>query len=188
MVWPLSGEPAESDLMDVFLLTAPNFQVESATMLSASRLSCQLRSGLVLLSLSLSGCLGGSSLPPIPETVPVSGVVLLDGKPLVAASILFVPSQGTKGIECSGVTDDDGRFELKHPHGPTGAPAGTYGVVVSRLVDSRGLAILPNPDVPPADLGAVESLPPRYSSFDQTTLKAEIPHSAGELKFELKSR
>lgn len=157
-------------------------------MSSASRMSFQLQAGLVLLSLGLSGCAGGGSAPPIPETVPVSGVVLLDGKPLVSASILFVPSQGTKGIECSGVTDDDGRFELKHPHGPSGAPAGTYGVVVSHLVDSRGLALLPDPDVPPADRGAVESLPPRYSSFDQTTLKAEVPHPAGELKFELKSR
>lgn len=157
-------------------------------MLSTSRTSSPLRTGLILLALSLSGCLGGSSLPPIPETIPVSGVVLLDGKPLVDASILFVPSEGTKGIECSGITDDDGRFELKHPHGPTGAPAGNYRVVISHLVDSRGLAILPNPDIPPADQGAVESLPPRYSSFDQTILKAEVPHTAGELKFELTSR
>jgi len=134
------------------------------------------------------GSLGCNTEPPIPETELVYGVVTLDDEPLPNATVMFYPSGSTSGIECSGTTDATGRFEIKHPRGAAGAPAGSYSVIVSRYVDGSGKAIDPKSDIPPADLGAVESLPPKYSSPDATVLKATVPPPEGEIKIELKSK
>jgi len=140
---------------------------------------------LCLVPFVLAGCFGASE-PPIPETELVFGTVTLNGEPLPNAMVMFFPSGDTKGIECSGITNESGRFELQHPRGPVGAPAGTYKVVVSHLVDGQGKPIVPNPNIPPADMGAVEALPPKYSSLDETVLSAQIPAAEGDVKLELK--
>lgn len=85
------------------------------------------------------------------------------------------------------MTDDTGRFQLQHPSGTDGASPGQYTVVISRLVDMQGNPIKPDPNVPPADLGAVESLPARYSDFTASTLLATVPEPSGEYTFELKT-
>ena len=147
------------------------------------------RLGVVLsLTVAVTGCFGGSSSPPPPPTIPVVGTVTWNGQPLSNASIIFLPRAETAGQECSGITDANGRFELKHPLGAVGAPPGEYSVVVSRLVDSKGQPITPDPNVPPADLGAVESLPPKYSDVTQTTLTATVPKPDGEFVFDLKGK
>lgn len=143
------------------------------------------RCALCFVPFLLAGCFGANE-PPVPETELVFGTVTLNGDPLANAMVMFFPSGETKGIECSGITNEAGRFELQHPRGPSGAPAGTYKVVVSHLVDGQGKPIVPDPNIPPADLGAVEALPPKYSSLDETVLKAQIPAAEGDIKLELK--
>lgn len=137
----------------------------------------------------LAGCGGSSPAAVLPTTVPVGGVVLLDGKPLPRASVKFIPRGATKGVECYGITDDMGKYELMQMRGGTGAPPGEYMVVVNAFAKPDGTPVSMGPgDPPPANVGAVESLPPRYSSYRESKLMAQVSASGGEFKFDLKSR
>ncbi len=141
-----------------------------------------------LMSAALSGC--GGSPPPVktlPATVPTTGVVKMDGKPLSLATVVFVPSGATKGVECIGVTDEAGKFSLQQMRGDSGAPPGEYRVVVSRMVKD-GKPIQLGPDEFPANVGATESLPLKYSNPSESTLAAVVPPGGGEIPIELKSR
>lgn len=137
-----------------------------------------------------SGCGGGGpKSPPLPATSPVKGAVTLDGKPLSQASVKFIPTGQTKGVECYGITDDSGSYELIQLRGASGAPPGDYMVVISRFAKPDGSPLPVGPDAPPpANVGAVESLPPQYSSFTGSKLKAQVPMGGGEFKFALKSK
>lgn len=145
-----------------------------------------LVSGLLLAA--FSGC-GGGETPskPLPTTVPATGTVLLDGKPLSLATVLFVPSGATKGIECVGYTDENGKFSLEQLRGAAGAPPGEYRVVVSRYL-KNGQPVKLGPEEFPANVGAVESMPLKYSSPTESILVATVPPSGGEIPVELKSR
>jgi hypothetical protein len=136
----------------------------------------------------LVGC-GGSEAPKaLPKTVPAKGIVTLDAKPLPDATLTFIPRGGTKGIECYGSTNEKGEFSMKQLRGENGAPPGDYTVVVSRYLKPDGKAIALGSSEMPADVGAVESLSPRYSDPTSSTLSALVPAAGGEFKFELKSR
>lgn len=137
----------------------------------------------------LTGCGGGAPAAVLPTTVPVGGVVTLDGKPLPWANVKFIPRGATKGVECYGITDDMGKYELMQMRGGTGAPPGEYMVVVNAFAKPDGTPVSMGPgDPPPANVGAVESLPPRYSSYSASKLMAQVPTNGGEFKFDLKSR
>jgi hypothetical protein len=142
----------------------------------------------VCLTAGLFGC-GGSAPPPkLPATVPASGLITLDGKPLPAANVVFIPRGMTKGLECFGATDDSGKFTLTQMRGQPGAPPGEYTVVVSKLVARDGKPLPPEAAEAPANFGAVESLPARYSSVSDSELIAQVQPSGGEYPFKLKSR
>lgn len=139
--------------------------------------------------LLLAGCGSSEQKPQLPPTVPVTGVVTLDGKPLVAAAVTFYPQEGAAGVECVGVTDEAGKYQLKQIRGGEGAPTGEYKVTISHFVGPGGKPILMTKDSPPpADQGAVESLPERYSSLTATTLTATVPPEGGNIDFALKSK
>lgn len=137
------------------------------------------------------GC-GGSTGPELPDPVKVKGIVALDSQPLSNAMVYFVPMGGVEmGTGATGVTDASGVFELVTVKGTgkqSGAIPGEYRVSISRLVGPDGTAIAPNADVPPADLGAVESLPPRYSDVMMTELKASVPAQGGTIDFRMTSQ
>ncbi|WP_437192166.1 carboxypeptidase-like regulatory domain-containing protein [Planctomicrobium sp. SH527] len=147
-----------------------------------------LHATLCAIAMTFLGCGGGTEKASLPNTVPVTGTIKLDGKPLAGATVVFVPKSGTAGIECTGTTDAEGRYTLKQLRGGDGAPPGTYSVVVSALVGPDGKPLNLPPDTPPADAGAVESLPPRYSSMTDSVLSATVPTEGGDFPFELKKR
>jgi hypothetical protein len=64
----------------------------------------------------------------------VSGKVLFEGKPAGGATVTFVPEglpqSGKENISPSGVTDEDGNFQLSYGDKGLGAPAGKYAVMV----------------------------------------------------------
>ena len=106
------------------------------TLLKTPRLSRFL---FAFLSLSVTvGC--SSNTPDTPETVPVSGTVSYQGKPLPGASVIFLdssaasPQTGTLNT----ITDDSGQFELKSYFGARtvkkGAVPGTYKVTILKMV------------------------------------------------------
>jgi len=141
---------------------------------------------LVFFTAGLSGCGGTTVAESLPETAPVSGVVTLNGKPIMSATVTFVPMGATKGVECVGVTDDSGKYKLQQIRGAEGAPAGEYRVVINYYLKADGTPIKIDGSEAPANLGADEALPPEYSSFTDSRLTAQVTDAGGEFPFELK--
>lgn len=65
-------------------------------------------------------------------TIPVSGSVLLNGKPLSGARIVFHPAEPREGIpRPTAITDPAGSFTLKTYEVGDGAPLGRYCATIS---------------------------------------------------------
>ncbi len=139
--------------------------------------------------LATVGCSGGS------ETVPVQGVVRLDGQPLPDASVQFVPDGS--GRDATATTDQQGRFVLSTVQPRDGAVPGTYKVVVTpsspiletpkgmsaeEAMNAAAAAAAKNPANKPTGPG----VPAQYSRADQTPLKQTVP-GAGDVEIDLKS-
>jgi hypothetical protein len=143
-----------------------------------------VRSVCLLLALFLAGC-GSSS-----RTSPVTGVVLLDGKPLAGASIQFVP-QG-KGRDATGETDQNGQFVMSTFQPRDGMLAGEYKVVIAPPTGAADTtqhataedAMAAASKAKPA---AKSAFPEKYKRADQTPLTQTVPVQ-GSLKFELSSK
>ncbi|MEM6799692.1 MAG: carboxypeptidase-like regulatory domain-containing protein [Planctomycetota bacterium] len=120
------------------------------------------------------GCGSGDQFPS------VSGVVTLDGEPVPNATVSFYPP---KGRAASGVTDGRGRYRLNYSPTATGTAAGDYRVTVSTWRPSRpqqGVDAESLPETP-------ETIPPRYSSREQTKLTAAVVPGANKIDFSLSS-
>src|SRR5262245_31244332 len=83
----------------------------------------------LLCAVALVGCSGNVSAP---RTVPVTGKVLYQGKPVADVRVTFHPkfslSSGKAKFEPSGLTDKDGKFQLSTAAPNDGAPPGEYVV------------------------------------------------------------
>lgn len=144
---------------------------------------------VIALSLLLAGCQGSEGKIKLPKTVPASGTVTLDGKPLEGAAVMFFSTGNSAGSDSMGSTDSAGKYSLSLVHGGSGAPPGNYKVIVSHMAGPGGKPIQRGIGAPPPiDQGAVESLPARYSNMNETSLNAVIPEGGGEFNFELKSK
>jgi hypothetical protein len=117
-----------------------------------------------------SGCAdpnaSGDTLP----RVAVSGSVTLDGTPLPAGSIQFVPksAEAGKGVTATGEIKD-GKFAIAKAQGPV---PGDYEVSISSL---HGLVISPSEQPGPPPKQEAEKVPDRYNT--NTTLTQDV--SAG---------
>src|SRR4051794_9588941 len=87
-----------------------------------------------LLLLLAVGCSKG------PALAPVSGRVMMDGKPLPNATVTFRPlaKDGSSVLESVGTTDSDGRYTLKAlvsgaAESPAGAMAGKHKVMITQF-------------------------------------------------------
>src|SRR5438874_12582509 len=88
---------------------------------------------LALLLLTANGC--GSNT----DLADVSGVVMLDGKPMPEALVEFLPDsdKGTHGPVSGGTTDAEGRFKLVCYEGKrAGAVVGSHRILVQ---DARSI-------------------------------------------------
>lgn len=77
--------------------------------------------------------------PSAPATVPVSGTVLMDGKPLDGASVTFIAATG--GTVAYGTTDSSGKFTLMTTIGETATPGavpGSHKVGVAKSTNDGG--------------------------------------------------
>jgi len=135
--------------------------------------------GLLVVAL---GCGGGMK--------PVEGIVKLDGQPLQGATVVFVPD-GSKGDILNGFTDASGKFSLL-TKGKTGAPAGNYKVVVTKVATSMQ-PMKPGEDAiktmakgPSKDSGA--EVPSKYGTADKTPIKVTLPPSESPVKIDLSSK
>jgi hypothetical protein len=86
----------------------------------------------VLLALPAAAC---SDNPDRMRTYPVTGRVLLNGKPLAGATVCLIPGERDKypRERPSGTTDKEGKFQLSTYVTDDGAPVGDYGVIVYQL-------------------------------------------------------
>lgn len=104
-----------------------------------------------------------------PKRVPVSGIVLVDGKPLTKGSVTFVPA-GQRPSAAK--VDADGKFTLQCYDGGDGTVLGTHRVQVS------GSEILQG--------GKVKwHAPNKYSDFRRSGLTVEVTEPVDDLVIEL---
>jgi hypothetical protein len=144
-------------------------------------------SAFVALALVMSGC---AKSPP--QIVPVSGVLLLDGKPLPQAKIEFVPDISGFGAETKSfaITDDQGRFTLANVFTQQpGAAVGKHFVLVTEVPTPREFrsqdpATQAKYAQHLAKLGN-RPIPPSYSVF-ATALVVEVTAEPKEYPIELK--
>ena len=138
-----------------------------------------------LLAASVTGC--GGSDPNAPARAAVSGTVTLDGQPLAAGVIRFIPTKETKGPKTT-ATIEDGVFTLPAEFGPL---AGRNRVEIESL-DNGGFAMDDEEalqrlhEQPPAAPIEVVRVPP--TSNRRSRLVAEISETDdNKLSFELVS-
>jgi hypothetical protein len=147
------------------------------------------RIGLVLVTLVIGvGCGAGVKAP---VTVPVEGVVQLDGAPLADAKITFIPTTDKTINACLGTTDAEGKYVLTQAS-YKGASPGSYKVTIESFRLNDGKPVPEELKNDPMQLVAMKRakqiLPLKYSNSEKTELKAEVEVTATKVDFDLKSK
>lgn len=124
-----------------------------------------------------SSC-GRSKIPEIQGKLPVfpvKGKLLLDGKPLANANLVFHPTtplpKDASQILPRGRTSEDGDFTLTTYSDNDGAPAGKYRVTVSYRGTHQNLRTNEEPDL----------MPSAYRNPRASVLKAEVQEGDNDL-------
>ncbi|UUO07368.1 carboxypeptidase-like regulatory domain-containing protein [Blastopirellula sp. J2-11] len=115
-----------------------------------------------------TGC-GGASY----DVAPVTGQAMLDGKPLPAACVRFLPQ--VAGRPASAITDQEGRYELRYTVDSYGAPPGTYRVEIT----TGGLSADESRHIK-------ELVPAEYN--EKTELLVEVKSEPNVIDFDLQSK
>lgn len=142
----------------------------------------------------LSGC-GSAATAARKSVFPASGTIKLNGAPLSDAVVTFAPTEGQP--TAFGTTNADGKFTLTTYDLNDGAAAGNFKVVVTKTAEEGSASGSGEGGDHEAEAeaankahdakGSDESLslvPNAFSSFDTTTLTAEVK-STGENSFTL---
>lgn len=145
----------------------------------------------------LEGCGSGR-----PKTVPVTGVVTLDGKPVEGANVTFYPDTGQSAgtaqpkktdqvtRPATGTTDKEGKFTLKTFEPGDGALPGKYKVTIIKkevtgfLADKDGLS----GGIAPGGIQEKWIIPKKYADPQTSGLTAEVKPGMGPLEFKLTSQ
>ena len=117
--------------------------------------------GVIVLLVSLGGCQHAPP-PSGPPVLPVTGTILVDGKPTAGVTVRFVAVDSPGGSPPAFITGSDGRFTSAAPGSDAGVSAGTYRLVV------YWLDTLPSGGMP------FDRLLGRYADPDQSTLTVTI--------------
>jgi len=120
-----------------------------------------------------AGCSSGG-----PEIAYVSGRVMMDGKPLANAAVVFIPEDGRPA---GARTDADGNYVLNFSESRRGAIPGTNTVRISTLreaeKDENGKTVVP---------GSRETIPMEYNVASTLSFTVE-PKKKNIANFDLKS-
>jgi hypothetical protein len=123
-----------------------------------------------------------------PRLYPVRDTVTLEGKPLGGA-VVFMPAFSDAGTHSVGETKADGTYELASGGRP-GAGRGDYRVVISYIAGPDGkvadLASRSAFRMPPELNHGKEPVPPRYSEFSKTELRATFAPGCPPINFDLR--
>lgn len=138
----------------------------------------------ISLGIIAGGC-GGGRRGDIPPTVPVAGVVTLDGRPVDGAMVVFVPVDHRYGAYA--LTDSRGRFELQSSPEVKGAVPGKFRVQVTKVVAAQGggqfmvqedveHALAAGGTVASSPQGDAKNvLPEKYSKPDTSGIEVTVP-------------
>jgi len=143
-----------------------------------------LRFCLIVLCLmygaAFAGCKSGPDLPP---TVPVEGILTLDGQPVAEATIIFIADQGV--YNATGTTDSEGKFEMSAFQEKKGVVVGSYKVEMNKtIVEPR-----PGGREGESDVNLKLGLPTRYNTFTTSGITINVTDAGQkDVKFELKSK
>jgi hypothetical protein len=125
--------------------------------------------------LSLPGCGGGSDV----KRTSVSGTVQLDGTPLPAGTIQFIPNPGVKGPPVQ-LEIHDGKFSASTANGPT-AGQNAVQITAMKKTGKKTKTIMGEE----AD-EIIQYIPAQYN--EQSTLTADIQSGGEPLTFQLESK
>ena len=131
---------------------------------------------------AVSGCVPSSNGP---ETVPVAGVVMMNGQPVEGATVQFIAGQ----FSSSGLTDPEGKFSLD-----PGAIVGENKVLISKLSVPAGMSAGPDGEIDEGQLMAMagdpamaasknapkQLIPSQYSDPAQATLLFVVPEEGSQ--------
>ncbi|MDR2169851.1 MAG: hypothetical protein LBP59_06900 [Planctomycetaceae bacterium] len=102
----------------------------------------------------------------------VTGIVTLDGSPLVNASIIFSPIDG-QGLTSMGSTDSSGKYEIFYADKKNGAIPGRYKVI---LTTEQPMENIP------------ESVPKKYVDLTTTDLEFEVKSGKNTIDIKLTTK
>jgi hypothetical protein len=159
-----------------------------------SRFRCALWLAALGVVLTATGC--------SPSRIKVAGDVTLEGKALPKVMVTLTPVDG-KGRPCSGLTDDNGHFELLCD-GKDGVPPGEYKVTFAATSGDKSIDnFKPDPNIDPAkrvkefqdkarkDVASAkqrgESIHGNYSVVTSTPFTLKVPPAQQPVKFNLKN-
>lgn len=127
--------------------------------------------GLLGLLAAVVGCGGSPSQVsmPVEKTVPVSGVIKYQNKPVASASVRFQSLDGK--ITSRGQTDAAGIFSLSTYGNNDGCPPGTYKVMVAV---SGVKEIEPGVLAPEPPGGFKSPIPTKYANFATTDITQPV--------------
>ncbi len=127
---------------------------------------------LLMLAATSLGCSSGETalLPGRSPTIPVHGKITLNGAPIEGATVMFFSEK--LAITSYGKTDATGNYQLTTYEPGDGAPVGHYQVSVKK---SQQTIVEPSdhPAIPPKSQTS-QLLPPQYSDYDSSQLKAVV--------------
>lgn len=147
-----------------------------------------------VLALVVVGC--GPREPAGPTLYPVSGTLLVNGKPVADVGVQLVPvtpqvksQQTTATYGASGITDQAGKFTLKSINGKPGAVKGKYKVILTYTpkMDPKEMSGMakggsakgtppPEPELP---------FPKQYTRLETSTKEYEVTESPKPLELQL---
>jgi hypothetical protein len=132
--------------------------------------SLSFRGLAVLFALMLLDGCGRKRGPEPKPTHPVSGRVMMNGRPVANALIIFHPldadAADSSAVRAYGRTDAAGNFFLATYKAGDGAPVGRYAMTVTIYDDKDG----------------VHRLPVRYASPNSSLLRFQIPEGGAVLE------
>ncbi len=125
-----------------------------------------------------------------PKTVPVTGTVTFDGKPVEGASVAFYPAEG--GRPATGTTDAQGKFTLTTFESGDGALPGSYNVTVMKVSGGEATAD-EDSDTEETLMGDMGSegeslLPPKYANVKSSGLTVEVKAGMEPVTLQLTSK
>ena len=123
----------------------------------------------------------GCSMETPPKPVPVSGVVVMNGKPLTRGMISFVPAAAGEGASrpSTAMIQPDGTYKATSFKEGDGLLAGSYKIVVTS--DAQSLTA----EEMAAGKKAVSTIPKAYTSLTTTPPSLEIPADATPIEHDV---